>query len=230
MIKFIKSLTIIEWLILMISIISVVLSFILTKSHDYINLIASIVGIIALIFIAKGNPFAQILCIIFAIFYSIISYKFKYYGEAIIYVFIMMPLNICVFIKWLNNRSKTGEVLINNIKKYMYLIYLLVSIILSIIIYFILRLLGTSNLIISTISFTCSLYAALLQIRRNKYYAVIYILNDLILITLWSLAIKDDITYLPMLICFISFLVNDIYGFINWNLLERKQKRESNNN
>jgi hypothetical protein len=48
-------------------------------------------------------------------------------------------------------------------------------------------------------------------------------MNDLVLIILWLLASLEDSSYVPMLTCFAVFLVNDIYGFINWNRLMKQQ-------
>ena len=62
-----------------------------------------------------------------------------------------------------------------------------------------------------------------LTYRRNPWYAVAYACNDIILIVLWVLASLEDISYLSVVVCFIAFLANDIYGFINWRSMEKRQ-------
>lgn len=47
--------------------------------------------------------------------------------------------------------------------------------------------------------------------------------NDMVLIVLWILAALEDISYLSVMICFALFLVNDIYGYISWRKMERRQ-------
>ena len=37
----------------------------------------------------------------------------------------------------------------------------------------------------------------------------------------------EEISYIPMVVNFIMFLVNDIYGFINWNIMQKRQKKTS---
>lgn len=37
------------------------------------------------------------------------------------------------------------------------------------------------------------------------------------------LATMEDIGYLPMILCFVTFFVNDLYGFISWKIREKKQ-------
>jgi hypothetical protein len=48
--------------------------------------------------------------------------------------------------------------------------------------------------------------------------------NDIVLIVLWILAAIKDISYLSVMICFVLFLVNDIYGYISWRKMERRQR------
>ena len=91
--------------------------------------------------------------------------------------------------------------------------------------YFILKEFGTANILPSTVSITTSFVAVYLTFRRSPYFALIYALNDIVLIVLWTLATITDISYLSVIICFIMFLFNDLYSFINW---KRMQKRQAN--
>ena len=38
-----------------------------------------------------------------------------------------------------------------------------------------------------------------------------------------TLAAKEDISYLSVIICFVMFLVNDLYGFVSWKRMEKRQ-------
>ena len=79
----IKNLTVNEWILWIGSILVVIISNIVTGDIDFLTLIAACVGITSLIFAAKGNVWAQILMIVFSIFYGIISWQFRYWGEMI---------------------------------------------------------------------------------------------------------------------------------------------------
>jgi nicotinamide riboside transporter PnuC len=92
--------------------------------------------------------------------------------------------------------------------------------------YFILKWLGTASLIISTISIATSFAASALTVLRSPYYAIAYSLNDLVLITLWIIASISDPSSIPMIFCFVMFLANDLYGFFNWRRMERAQAKE----
>jgi len=89
--------------------------------------------------------------------------------------------------------------------------------------YFILKALGNANLLFGTISVTTSFAACALTYLRSPYYALAYAANDVVLIVLWVLASIDDSSYVPMIICFVCFLANDIYGFVNWCRMKKHQ-------
>ena len=213
-------------LILWISSISlIIISFYIFDKENYLILTASVIGVTSLIFNAKGNPFGQFLMIIFSLIYGIISFSFKYYGEMITYLGMTMPMAIFALISWIKNpyNGNKAEVKVNKVSKVELLIMCIIATIITFIFYFILKMFNTNNIIPSTISVTTSFIAVYLTFRRSPYYAVGYAANDVILIILWLLATIQNITYISVVICFIIFLVNDIYGFINWRKIERKQ-------
>ena len=84
---------------------------------------------------------------------------------------------------------------------------------------------GNANLMLSTVSITTSFLASYLTFMRSPYYALAYAANDIILIGLGVMASIKNITYLSMVLCFVMFFVNDMYGLINWKRMERRQKK-----
>ena len=39
----------------------------------------------------------------------------------------------------------------------------------------------------------------------------------------WRTYEKEDVSYLSVIICFVMFLVNDLYGFVSWKRMEQRQ-------
>ena len=218
--------TLFEILLWSISVIVLIASFLIFSTNQYHYLIGSIIGVTALIFLAKGNLIGQVLTIIFAVFYGIISYSYKYYGEMITYIFMSAPTALIALISWLKNPygNNKYEVKINEISKKEWCLVIVLSIFVTFAFYFILKAFDTTNLIVSTISVTTSFLASYLAARRSRFYAIMYALNDIVLIILWGLACINQIAYIPMVICFASFLINDLYGFVNWTKTMKKQK------
>ena len=89
--------------------------------------------------------------------------------------------------------------------------------------YFILSPLGTANIFISTVSVTTSFIAVYLTFRRSPFFALAYAANDVVLIIMWLLAVRENASYISVVVCFAMFLVNDIYGFISWLKMGKRQ-------
>ena len=209
-----------------VSVIFITVSFILFDKENYLTLIASLIGVTSLIFNAKGNPIGQVLMIIFSIIYGIISFSFSYYGEMITYLGMTLPMAAFALVSWLKNpyKGKHSEVKVNSITKREIAFMVILTLIVTAVFYVILKYLNTANLFFSTTSVTTSFIAAYLTFRRSPYFALAYASNDIVLIILWIMATITDISYLSVVICFIVFLVNDIYGFISWKKMQKKQK------
>lgn len=197
-------------------------------SGNLFNLITSIIGVTALIYLAKGEPLGQILSVVFSVVYAIVSYSFRYYGEMFTYLLMTLPSSAFATYIWAKNPHQKGssQVQISQLKWKQVLTIVLLAPLVTLGFYFILEYFNTPYLIISTISVTTSFVASMLTFYRSRYYAIAYAMNDIILITLWTLATLSNITYLPMVICFLIFLINDSYAFINWKRMAKKQKKQ----
>ena len=87
-----------------------------------------------------------------------------------------------------------------------------------------------ASIVPSTISVMTSFIAVYLTFRRSPFFALGYAANDVVLIVLWSLASASDARYIPVVVCFSAFLVNDIYGFLSWLKMKERQKESSATN
>ena len=203
----------------------VLVSFLVFDRTNYLTLIASLVGVTSLIFNAKGNPFGQVLMVAFSLLYGIISYTFAYYGEMITYLGMTMPMAVFALISWLRNpyNGNRAEVKVNSINKFEQELMWIATIGVTIFFYFVLKHFGTINIIPSTISVTTSFLAVYLTFRRSPYFALAYAANDIVLIVLWVMASITDIRYISVVVCFVAFLFNDMYGFVSWQRIKKRQ-------
>lgn len=216
-----------ELILWLASCIVIVLSYTLSGSDDILTIIASLIGVTALIFVAKGYVFGQILTLVFAVFYGIISFYFTYYGEMITYLCMTAPIACISIVSWIRHPyEQSKEVEVSHLNKQQLVSIVILTTIVTIAFYFILSALHNANLVVSTISITTSFSASYLTFLRSPYYAIVYACNDIVLIVLWILASRTNLSYLPMVFCFVMFLLNDIYGFINW---QRMKKRQTDN-
>ena len=145
----------------------------------------------------------------------------------ITYLCMSAPMAISAIVSWLRHPYKdSAEVEIRRLSPKEWGLLSLCAAATTVAFYFLLAGLNTANLWVSTLSVATSFFAAALTFLRSPYYALGYSANDVVLIVLWALAAKDDLSYLPMVLCFVMFLCNDLYGFFNWKRMEKRQKKQ----
>ncbi len=207
------------------SVLAIIISFMVFDRSNYLTLVASLIGVTSLIFCAKGNPLGQVLMIIFSIIYGVISYSFSYYGEMLTYLGMTMPMAVFALVTWLKNpyENNKSQVKVAVLKPKDLVLIAASAIVMTIIFYFILKYFNTANLLPSTVSVTTSFIAAFLTFKRSPFFALAYATNDIVLIVLWIMATKEDISYISVVVCFLVFLFNDLYGFLNWLKMQKRQ-------
>ena len=202
----------------------IAVSFALIRENP-ITLAASLVGVTALIFLARGAALGQILILLFSILYGIVSFQLRYWGEMLTYLCMTAPMAIFALIAWVRHPYKdSGEVAVQKLSKKTVLVTLALTVLATAVFGTLLWLLDTPNLAVSILSISTSFLAATLTFLRSPYYALGYAANDVVLIMLWIIAAIGDPTCLPMVLCFVTFLVNDLYGFYCWRKMERRQE------
>lgn len=214
-----------EWALWLTSLAVVTIAFLLSGAADGLSIVASLIGVTALIFVAKGHVLGQILTIVFAVFYGVISWAFRYYGEVITYLCMTAPMALLALITWLRNPYQdSAEVTVRRLTRKQWTLLMIATAAATAVFYFILKGMGNAALAISTLSITTSFLASALTALRSPYYALAYAANDLVLIVLWVIASLTDASNVPMAACFVMFFLNDMYGFVNWRWMEKRQR------
>ena len=205
--------------ILCFSSITIVLIAGILSSSNLLTISCSIMGITCVITQAKGKLISQFIGFILVVLYSILSFQNKYYGEVLIFIFIMMPLFIVGIVSWIRNINKeTNTVVKNELSKKEWIVLLIISIILFVGLYYLLKYFNTQQLLISTLSMITSLFGTYLVARRSKYAFLFYMGNDIILLILWGLpVVNGELGLIPMIFNPIINFINDIYGWKSWN-------------
>ena len=222
--KFINYFSVVEKLIWSISVLLIISSFLIFGQGSVMTLLASLIGVTSLIFLAKGNAAGHVLMIIFCLFYGSISYGFRYYGEMMTYLGMSLPMCTSALISWIRHPYQKNQVKVHRVGRREVLCALGLTVLVTVLFYYILLWTNTANLIPSTISVATSFLAACMMFCRSPYYSLAYAANDVILIILWTLASFEDVSYLSVVVCFSAFLLNDVYGFISWRRMEKSQR------
>ena len=196
------------------------------------ELIYSILYFLTALLMAKRKIVCCIIGIISTAFYAAVAYFQKYYGEMIVALLFTFPLMIFTLVTWSKNKDDEDDGKVKpNIKGMRIELALLIlsQFMASVGYYFLLKHFNTDNLILSVISVAVSFVASWLAMRRSNYLFIAYVMNDIILITLWSQPlVARDYSIIPIVFGQALLLINDIYGFIVWTrkvLEERKNKK-----
>lgn len=202
-------------------------SYCIFDRENHMTLLASLTGVTSLIFSAKGNPIGQLLMVLFSLVYGVVSYACAYYGEMATYLGMTMPMAVFALIAWLRNpyQGNRAEVRVNAISARETAFMGILTLVVTVLFWFLLDRLGTANLAPSTLSVSTSFAAVYLTFRRSPFFALAYAANDTVLIVLWCLACAEDMKYVSMVVCFAAFFVNDLYGFACWRRMARRQAR-----
>ncbi len=214
-----------EWTLWGGSVLLITTFFLLFDRANWLTLIASLIGATSLIFGAKGNPISPALMVIFSILYGIISFSCSYYGEMMTYLGMTLPMSVMALVSWLRHPHKgnKAQVEVGSIGTGEACGMCLLAVGVTVAFYFILQACHTAKLIPSTLSVTTSFLAAYLTWRRSPYFALAYAANDVVLLVLWVLATIENISYISVVVCFVVFLVNDLYGFVAWRRMKKRQ-------
>lgn len=207
------------------SVVLILASFLLYDGENWLALTSSLIGVTSLLFNAKGNPVGQVIGIIFCLIYGFISWEYAYYGEMITYLGMTLPMSAVTLVIWLRNPYKGCRtcVAVARLRRSDLLWLVLLTVGVTAVFGYILAVLNTANLAPSILSISTSTIAVYLSWRRSPWFAVGYALNDLVLIVLWALAAARDPGAISVLMCFVTFFVNDLYGFRNWRRMLRQQ-------
>ena len=197
---------------------------------DLLSLATSLVGVTALILLAVGDVWGQILSCLFALLYATVSLRLHYYGEAITYLCMSAPASFCSVISWMRHPAERGKnvVKIRPLRPVELFGISLAALGITAGGYFVLAAWSTPQLPVATFSLLTSFFASALMFFRSPYYAIAYTANDAVLIVLWGTACFADLRYLSVVACFVAFLANDLFAFVEWRKRQKKQNGSEN--
>ncbi|WHY63680.1 nicotinamide riboside transporter PnuC [Cytobacillus firmus] len=200
-------------------------------SDSLLGLISSISGMVCVVLVAKGKIANYYFGIIQTLTYAYIAYGYGLYGEAMLNALFYFPvqfIGIYLWRKHKTNRDVKGEdVKVRSLTKKGWL-YTVVSIVVLTIGYgFFLRYLEGNFVWTDSATNVLSITAQILMLKRFAEQWLLWISVNVLSIILWAGAlITQGGNDFSMLVMWTAFLVNSIYGYINWRKLYVKQNKE----
>lgn len=201
---------------------------------NYIIVLNSIFGIVTAFFLAKGFLLANYCGIIQLVFYCVMCFQNRYFGEVILNFAIVAPTYVLSIVTWHKNRVKNvGVIKVNNKIDWKEFVIAAASFAgVACGAYFVLRSLGTNQLALSTLSVYFVLLYSYLAIRRSEFNFFFRIGCDMISLCLWLAVLigsgNVEWQYLITVFNYVLYLTSDFFGIYNWTHLKRAQTKAPN--
>lgn len=184
--------------------------------------VASLSGIICVVLVAKGKISSFYFGIINAATYGAVAYSYQLYGESDLNFFVYLPLQFIGLYLWYKNRKSSdavnGEDIVAKRLKPKQWAYLILFIALVYFLYAeLLQVRGSQLAGLDSLAVVLSIVAQFLMMLRFAEQWLLWIIINVLTIALWTTVLirtgGQDFTVLAM---WIAFLVNSVYGYINW--------------
>ncbi len=200
-------------------------------SDTLIGLISSITGMLCVVLVAKGKISNYYFGIIQTSTYAYISYGYGLYGEAMLNGLFYLPIQFIGIYVWNKHRTNQGvrgeDVKVNRLSKtgWFYTIGLAAIFIIGYGLF--LKYLGGNSIWVDSSTNVLSVMAQIMMLKRFAEQWLLWISVNVLSIYLWiSVLVSQGGNDFSMLVMWTAFLVNSIYGYINWRNLYSKQTEE----
>lgn len=202
-----------------------------------ISLIASITGILCVVLVAKGKISSYYFGVVQAITYGYVCLtEYNLLGEAYLNLFIYLPLQFIGLYLWTrkNNKKEDAEA-INGEDIYakrlsfkQWAIMIVVIFVAYEICSNFLTSMNASMAGLDGLAVVMSVVAQVLMVLRFAEQWFLWIVVNVITITLWAIVLVqqggNDWTIFAM---WVAFLINSIYGYVNWLKISKQAARDN---
>lgn len=193
-----------------------------------LGLISSLAGMICVVLVAKGKITNYYFGIVQASTYAYISYTYGLYGEAMLNALFYLPIQFIGIYFWRKNvtdKSLAGEdVKVKTLDKKGWVTVIAVSVVASVVYAYFLNHIGGQQVRLDSVAVVLSIIAQVLMIKRFAEQWVLWIVVNVLSVALWFITLtQSGGGDWSMLVMWTAFLVNSVYGYVNWLKIHKKQ-------
>ena len=195
-----------------------ILSLSIYWKDNIIGVIAAITGIICVVLVAKGRISNYYFGIVNVIAYAYVAYHWAYYGEVMLNILYFLPMQFYGIWFWRKHRKRKNkdQVRVKFMTNKQRVMWALISGV-SIIGYgVILKIISGKLPFVDATSTVLSVIAMILMARLYMEQWVLWIIVDVVSIIMWFVVLLEGGNDIAIFIMWTAYLINAIYGFINW--------------
>ncbi len=182
--------------------------------------ISTICGIFAAFFNTKVNKICYFFYLASSILYCYVSFQAKVYGEAILYLFYTIPVYLIAIYNFNKKHEKTE---IKSISKKSKLLMTGAIVLITIIYGLILTLIDSVFPFLNAFATALAIFASLFASKMINQQWILWILNSLVLLFIWTYQSFTNFDAIPFVILNIVYLFFNVIGIIKWKKILNKQ-------
>lgn len=175
----------------------------------------------------KGNRITYIFGTVNCLLYSYVGFKNGLFGAFSFYLLIFLPMQFIGFINWGKNKNNNNDVIVRDFTLKNSIIVVSSCVVGSFLLAFLLDLIPNQQLaILDSASNILNICANILMILRFKECWWIWIFNNIIDLSIWTvLLINGGVSSMMMFLVSLGYLLLNIYGIAKWEIEARKNRK-----
>jgi len=185
-----------------------------------------ITGIICVVLVARGSIWNYAPGLYNVIGYSWLSYQNGFFGEVMLNAGYFLPAQIIGIFMWKNHLENGSIVKMRKLTKSYTAVWLTISAVGTVIYGYLLSTIPGQNVpYFDSCSTVLSVIAMLLMMLRYREQWLLWIIVDVVSITMWAFRIGSGVEGAPaMLVMWSAYLINAIYGYYKWYSVVRGEE------
>jgi len=190
---------------------------------EILKIIASVCGVIYMLGVAKEKRTSQVFGFINTAIYAYLMFSDKVYGSAIYNAFYCLPMLVYTYFTWGKSKEKSKlKVTSYSITDRCHLI--MGAIILVTVYYVIATRFGVNYALVDALTITCGVFGmyAISKKKIEQWYA--FIIVNIANISMWIIESIKNPSNATMVLMFVIYMINNIYGFFVWKKQIKKDK------
>jgi len=190
-----------------------------------IGLGASLTGMLCVVLTAKGKISNYYFGIVNCILYAYVAYQSKYFGEVLLNIIYFLPMQFIGIFFWkkhINWKKTKDDVIVEWFAWKDRIVWFLITVVGTIGVGWFLRAIGSELPYMGAFTATLSVIAMILTVRRVAEEWILWIIVDIVTVFMWIYSLDQGGSDITVLMMWLAFLTNAVYGFFNWIRLARE--------
>ncbi len=204
----------------------IVILSILTNS-SLLQIIAAVSGVIYVFNTVFENRVGQLFGIANSLLYGIIMYSNGVYGTSIYNFVYCIPMQTYTFFNWGKNKNGNKKLRVSRYTDLQRLAIWLVILLVVACYTVIATKLNVRYALVDGLSIILGVAGLYMTASKKVEQWHMFIVSNVAMIALWTIKCIQDITNIPMLIMWLVYLTNNIYGLCEWNKKIKKNMEKA---